>query len=90
MKRPGNLYDEDVKMSENTGLDEMKYEQALDELERIIESLENDQAGLEEAIALFERGQELVQHCGGLLDKAELRIRQLVPDDLQDTGEEEA
>jgi exonuclease VII small subunit len=39
---------------------------------------------------LFERGQELVQHCGGLLDKAELRIRQLVPDDLQDTGEEEA
>jgi exodeoxyribonuclease VII small subunit len=77
-------------MSEHTGLDEMKYEQAFAELERIIESLENDQAGLEEAIALFERGQELVHHCGGLLDKAELRIRQLGSDDLQETGEEEA
>jgi exodeoxyribonuclease VII small subunit len=74
-------------MSENSGLDEMKYEQAFAELERIIESLENDQAGLEEAIALFERGQALVKHCGGLLDQAELRIRQLSASDL---GEEDA
>jgi exodeoxyribonuclease VII small subunit len=76
-------------MAEKTDLKEMKYEQAFAELESIIESLENDQAGLDEAISLFERGQALVQHCGGLLDKAELRIRQLTATDLQDMGEEE-
>ena len=77
-------------MTDKTAVNEMKYEQAFAELETIIESLENDQAGLEEAITLFERGQSLVQHCGGLLDKAELRIRQLTAQDLEDTGEEES
>jgi exodeoxyribonuclease VII small subunit len=76
-------------MTEKTGLDGMKYEQAFSELEAIIASLENDQAGLDEAISLFERGQALAQHCGGLLDKAELRIRQLTARDLQETGEED-
>jgi exodeoxyribonuclease VII small subunit len=77
-------------MTDKTAVDELKYEQAFAELETIIEALENDQAGLEDAIALFERGQALVQRCGGLLDKAELRIRQLTAQDLQDMGEEEA
>jgi exodeoxyribonuclease VII small subunit len=76
-------------MTEKIGLDGMKYEQAFAELEGIIASLENDQAGLDEAITLFERGQALVQHCGDLLDNAELRIRQLTARDLQETGEED-
>ena len=77
-------------MTDKTAVKEMKYEQAFAELETIIEALENDQAGLEDAISLFERGQALVQRCGGLLDKAELRIRQLTAQDLENTGEEES
>jgi exodeoxyribonuclease VII small subunit len=77
-------------MTDKTAVDELKYEQAFAELEMIIEALENDQAGLEDAINLFERGQALVQRCGGLLDTADLRIRQLTAQDLQEMDEEES
>jgi len=76
-------------MTEKTPIDEMKYEQAFAELEQIIASLENDQAGLDEAIALFERGRALVLRCGELLDRAELRIRQLTAGDLEESNAEE-
>ncbi len=55
----------------------LSYEQAFAELEEIIDGLETNEKSLEEAIALFERGQALAKHCAALLDKAELRVRQL-------------
>ncbi len=55
----------------------LSYEQAFAELEEIVYGLEANQKTLEEAIALFERGQALAKHCAGLLDQAELRVRQL-------------
>ncbi len=58
-------------------VEKMNYEQAFAELERVIQALENDQPALEEALALFERGQALVKRCAGLLDEAELRVRRL-------------
>ena len=58
------------------------YEEAYNELEAIVDSLENNQRTLEEAMALFERGQALAQHCASLLDRAELKVRQLAGEDL--------
>lgn len=58
-------------------VDQMSYEEALQKLEEIIATLEGDPASLEEALTLFERGQELLQHCAALLDQAELRVRQV-------------
>jgi exodeoxyribonuclease VII small subunit len=55
----------------------LSYEQAFTELEEIVVGLETDEKSLEEAIALFERGQALAKRCVELLDKAELRVRQL-------------
>jgi exodeoxyribonuclease VII small subunit len=55
----------------------LSYEKAFAELEEIVNGLETNQKTLEEAIALFERGQALAKHCTDLLDKAELRVRQL-------------
>ncbi len=40
-------------------------------------------------MALFERGQELSRHCVELLDKAELRIKQLSGDTMVEMPEEE-
>lgn len=54
---------------------ELTYEQALAELEQIVAALENEEQTLERAITLFERGQLLAQHCAGLLERAELRVR---------------
>jgi exodeoxyribonuclease VII small subunit len=56
---------------------ELTYEQAFSELESIVEAMENQQQPLDEAMALFERGQVLSQYCTSLLDNAELRIKEL-------------
>ncbi len=70
-------------------VEELSYEQALTELETIVASLEANKLLLEDAMALFERGQALSRHCVELLDKAELRIKQLSGDILVDLPEEE-
>ncbi len=64
-------------------IEELSYEQALQELESIVAALESDDHPLEKAIALYERGQALAQHCTDLLDKAELKVQQLSGDGLE-------
>jgi exodeoxyribonuclease VII small subunit len=59
----------------------LSFEQAYAELEELISGLETNQKTLEEAITMFERGQALAQRCAGLLDQAELRVRQLSQQD---------
>lgn len=62
----------------------LSYEQALAELEGIIASLESGKLQLDETMQLYERGQALTRHCVELLDKAELRVKQLSGDTLVD------
>jgi exodeoxyribonuclease VII small subunit len=61
--------------------EELTYEHAFEELETVVTRLEGAELPLEEALALFERGQALAARCGKLLEKAELRLKQLVPDE---------
>jgi len=61
-------------------VESLTFEQALAELEQIIGKLEAGQLALDEALALFERGQQLTAWCGAQLDNAELKIQKLVPD----------
>ncbi|HEY3345830.1 MAG TPA: exodeoxyribonuclease VII small subunit [Anaerolineaceae bacterium] len=69
-------------MPESTPIDQMSYEAAYTELESIVSTLEANQRPLDEAMALFERGQALAVHCAALLDQAELKVRQLTGADL--------
>lgn len=66
-------------------IESLSYEQAFAELEEIVYGLETNSKTLEESIAMFERGQALAQHCVNLLDKAELRVRQLHVSDEEQT-----
>lgn len=61
-------------------VEELTYEEALAELEEIVNALEGEQGQLEEAIKLFERGQSLAARCGVLLEAAELKVKQVVGD----------
>lgn len=70
----------------NSSLSDLSYEQAFSELESIVEALESEQKPLDESLALYERGQLLVRYCMALLEQADLRIRQLNPNE----GEEGA
>ncbi len=75
--------------AELSPVEESSYEQAVAELESIVATLESNKLPLEESMALFERGQALSKHCVELLDKAELRIKQLSGDTLVDMPESE-
>lgn len=50
------------------------YEQASKELEEIVIKLENGNLPMNEAVKLFERGQELVKFCFGELDSAKGKL----------------
>lgn len=69
-------------------VEDLTYEEALAELEGIVESLEGEQNPLEEAMKLFERGQALVKQCGALLDAAQLKVQKLAGESLVDFEEE--
>jgi exodeoxyribonuclease VII small subunit len=56
---------------------EPTFEEARKELERIVAQLESGRADLEQAEALWERGQELVRICLAKLDSAQGKIEVL-------------
>ncbi len=55
------------------------FEQLFRELEATVAKLEAGDLSLDESLALFQRGMDLSKKCGALLDQAELRIKELVP-----------
>jgi len=63
-------------------VEELTYEEALAELEGIVEALETGQNALEDSMKMFERGQALVSRCNGLLETAQLRVQKLAGDQL--------
>ena len=56
---------------------EPSFEEAQRELEKIVERLEHGQAPLDDAIALWERGEELYKLCRQRLDGAQGKIEEL-------------
>lgn len=51
------------------------FEQALSELEALVESLEHGEMSLEESLKSFERGVELTRSCQQALKAAEQKVR---------------
>ena len=56
---------------------EQTFEASVAQLEQIVAAIESGQIGLEESLAKYEQGMELVKKCRGILDKAEKRIELL-------------
>ena len=55
----------------------MSFEQALGELERIVQELERGQLDLDAAIKAYERGSQLKAHCSTKLREAQLRVERI-------------
>jgi exodeoxyribonuclease VII small subunit len=68
-------------MGQEKPAEELTYEQAFEELQGVVARLETGDLPLEEALALFGRGQALAGRCNELLEEAELRLRELLPDE---------
>ena len=71
-------------MVEVLATEQLTYEQAYQELDRIVSALETGDHTLDESMELFARGQALVKHCVSLLDQAELKVQQLIGENLTD------
>lgn len=54
--------------------EEMSFEEALEELEKIVRRLEEDEVPLEESVKLYEEGMKLSKFCSETLEEAEQRI----------------
>lgn len=66
-------------------IEDLTYEQAYEELEQIVTSLESSQSTLEESIKMYERGQQLADHCAKLLESAELKVRKLTAASVEES-----
>jgi exodeoxyribonuclease VII small subunit len=56
----------------------LDFEQALRELESVVERLERGDLPLEEALRVFERGVDLTRQCQGALKSAQQRVDALM------------
>ena len=67
-----NAKDETQQLPED--IRELGYEEARDQLFSIVQTLERNQSGLEESIALWERSELLARRCDEWLDGARERL----------------
>jgi exodeoxyribonuclease VII small subunit len=58
-------------------MNERTFEELQRELDELVARLERGDVPLDEALALWERGQELYRACAERLDRAELRVEEL-------------
>ncbi len=58
--------------------DEITFEQARNELEAIVRRLEDGETSLDDALKLWERGEQLHELCRAKLDQAEERVAVLL------------
>ena len=63
--------------AKSASLEKVTFEDALQELEGIVASLERGEVSLDDAIAAFERGTQLKSHCQARLEEARMKVEQL-------------
>ncbi|MEN5275990.1 exodeoxyribonuclease VII small subunit [Brucella sp. TWI432] len=61
----------------NTDIAVMSFEDALKQLEKIVDALERGDVPLEESIRIYERGEALKKHCDTLLKSAEDKVEKI-------------
>ena len=56
---------------------DMSFEEAMAELETLVNKLESSQVALDDSIRLYDRGAELKRHCEAKLKAAEEKVAQI-------------
>ena len=64
-------------MTKMNNKDKISFEDALKDLEEIVDNLNNDELELEKAISAYEKGMELKKICELRLKEAKLRIENI-------------
>lgn len=69
-----------VLMTEIRPVSELTFEQALAEMDAIVEKMRSSELTLQESVQAYTRGKELSKHCEALLNKAQAVVQKLDAD----------
>ena len=58
----------------NDPLEKLTFEDAMKELENLVDSLDKGDVSLDEAIAAYDRGSQLKDHCQKKLNEAKMKV----------------
>ena len=73
-----DLKDDTVSDLKFKPLEDLSYEEALQELEELVQTLESGENDLKKTLLVFERGQDLASFCISLLNEAELKVEEIM------------
>ena len=68
-------------MANDNILDKMTFEDAMRELEKLVDSLDKGDVSLDEAIAAYDRGSQLKDHCQKKLNEAKMKVETIQASD---------
>jgi len=69
----------------NNDLEKMTFEEAIKELERLVDSLDKGDVSLDEAIAAYDRGSQLKDYCQNKLNEAKMKVETIQSTDNIDS-----
>ena len=65
----------------NTELEKLNFEEAIKELEKLVDSLDKGDVSLDEAIAAYDRGSQLKDYCQKKLHDAKMKVETIQSSD---------
>ena len=65
----------------NTELEKLTFEEAMQELEKLVDSLDKGDVSLDEAIAAYDRGSQLKDYCQKKLHDAKMKVETIQSSD---------
>ena len=71
-------------MMNDGSLDKMSFEDAMKELEKLVDSLDKGDVSLDEAITAYDRGSQLKEFCEKKLNEAKMKIETIQSSDKED------
>ena len=69
----------------NIKLEKLTFEEAMKELELLVDSLDKGDISLDQAIAAYDRGSQLKDHCQKKLNEAKMKVETIQSSDNIDT-----
>ena len=69
----------------NNDLENLTFEKAMKELEKLVDSLDKGDVSLDEAIAAYDRGSQLKDYCEKKLQEAKMKVDTIQASDNTDT-----
>ena len=74
----------------NNSLEKLSFEDAMKELEKLVDSLDKGDVSLDEAIAAYDRGSQLKDYCQKKLHEAKMKVETIQSSDNFDTVPEKS